>query len=166
MIDLETERRRFAEALRAAARLTSDALVDALARVPRERFLGPGPWLVRGEGSRAPRATPDADPRHIYQNVSVALDPSRDLYNGQPGLVAGWLDDLGIRPGDRALHIGCGTGYYSALIAELTGTSGHVTAIEVDDALARTREPRSRPGRGSPSGRVTDVRPFHRTWTC
>ena len=131
MIDLETERRQFAEQLRAAARLTSDTLVDALAHVPRERFLGPGPWLVRGEGDRAARATPDADPRHVYQNVSVALDASRDLYNGQPGLVAAWLDDLGIRPGDRALHIGCGTGYYSALIAELTARANRAHALAV-----------------------------------
>ncbi|HYN09927.1 MAG TPA: methyltransferase domain-containing protein [Vicinamibacterales bacterium] len=138
---VEGARRRFADELRAAHRLGSDALVEALARVPRERFLAPGPWMVRGERDREPRATENADPRHVYQNVSIAVDATRDLYNGQPGLVAGWLDSLAIRPNDRVLHIGCATGYYSALMAELTGPGGQVTAIEVDaDLAARARD--------------------------
>ena len=138
---VEGARRRFADELRAAHRLGSDALVEALARVPRERFLGPGPWIVRAEPNRAPRTTEDADPRHVYQNVSIAIDASRDLYNGQPGTVAGWLDSLAIRPNDRVLHVGCATGYYSALIGELTGPGGQVTAIEMDpDLAARARD--------------------------
>ncbi len=31
-----------------------------------------------------PRKTPDADPRHLYHNVSVAIDPARQLFNGAP----------------------------------------------------------------------------------
>jgi len=41
-----SSRRRFAEELRATAYLTSDALVDAFAKVPRERFVGHGPWQI------------------------------------------------------------------------------------------------------------------------
>lgn len=33
-------------------------------------------------------------------------------------------------------HIGCGTGYYTALLAELVGPAGHVTAIELDGRSA------------------------------
>jgi protein-L-isoaspartate(D-aspartate) O-methyltransferase len=133
---VEGDRRRFAADLRARAGLTSDALVDAFGRVPRERFLGPGPWMIRGGRDRAPRATLDADPRQVYQDVSVAVDLARDLYNGQPSTIAGWLETLAIRPGDHVLHIGCGTGYYTAVIAELAGSTGQVAAIEVDDELA------------------------------
>jgi protein-L-isoaspartate(D-aspartate) O-methyltransferase len=34
------------------------------------------------------------------------------------------------------LHIGCGTGYFSAILAELVGASGRVVAYEVDLDLA------------------------------
>jgi protein-L-isoaspartate(D-aspartate) O-methyltransferase len=39
-------------------------------------------------------------------------------------------------PGDRVLHIGCGSGYYTAILASMVGPGGHVTAIDVDPALA------------------------------
>lgn len=132
--DLEQARRRFADDLRTSAGITSDSVIDAFARVPRERFVGPGPWTIRADRS-GPRTTGDDDPRHVYQNVSIAVDAARDLYNGQPGLVATWIESLTIQPGDRVLHIGCATGYYSAVIAALTGPAGAVTAIDVDPAL-------------------------------
>lgn len=34
------------------------------------------------------------------------------------------------------LQIGAGTGYYSAVLAEIVGPTGHVTAVEIDPALA------------------------------
>jgi protein-L-isoaspartate(D-aspartate) O-methyltransferase len=34
------------------------------------------------------------------------------------------------------IHVGAGLGYYSALLAELVGSSGEVTAIEIDPSLA------------------------------
>jgi protein-L-isoaspartate(D-aspartate) O-methyltransferase len=134
--DLDRVRRRFADDLRAAAGITTDPLIDAFASVPRERFLDPGPWTFRGERSFEPQVTADADPRHVYQNVAIAVDAARDLYNGQPGMIAAMIESLAIRPGDRVLHIGCATGYYSAIIGALTGPAGSVRAIEVDPGLA------------------------------
>src|SRR5262245_36274936 len=137
-IDLDTRRRCFAEEIEVLANLRSAGLVDALAAVPRERFLPPGPWLIRAEGDFGgpPRQTLDADPRHLYHNVGVAIDPSRDLFNGAPGIIAKALDALALRPGQHALHIGCGLGYYSAVMAHAVGRSGRVLAVDVDAALA------------------------------
>ncbi|HEX2343777.1 MAG TPA: rRNA adenine N-6-methyltransferase family protein [Vicinamibacterales bacterium] len=133
----------YAEELLAVCNLQSPALVRALAAVPRERFLGPGPWRIRGmDGMFMPgapgtyRETPDADPRHLYHNVLVSIDPSRELNNGHPGTLASWIDLLRIREGERIVHIGSGPGYYTAILAEMTGGAGSVTAIEVDPALA------------------------------
>jgi protein-L-isoaspartate(D-aspartate) O-methyltransferase len=67
--------------------------------------------------------------------VVVAIDPSRNLYNGQPSLIARWLDDLGIAPGERVVHIGCATGYFTALIGHIVGQTGRVDAIDIDASL-------------------------------
>ena len=44
---LERVRREYAGKIAAAASLRSRRLVDALAAVPREAFLGPGPWQIK-----------------------------------------------------------------------------------------------------------------------
>jgi len=138
MIDIALYRRFFAEEIAAIAGLKTPALIEALAAIPRERFLGTGPWQVRGEGDfgAPPRHTPDGDPRHTYHNYSIAIDPARQLFNGAPGLLAMWIDSLGLQAGHRVAHIGAGLGYYSALIGHIVGEKGKVVAIEVDELLA------------------------------
>jgi protein-L-isoaspartate(D-aspartate) O-methyltransferase len=147
MDNLADIRRRYAEEIRAASNLRSKALVAAFAKVPREHFLGSGAWqIVRTEkglwqkfarrlyGSY--RTTPDANPKHLYQNVLVAIDASRNLNNGLPSGIAFWLDALNLQAGERVLHVGCGVGYYTAIIAEVVGTAGQVVGIEIDSELA------------------------------
>lgn len=152
MDSLSYIRRRYAEEIRVTSNLRSKSLVEAFATVPRERFLGPGPWQIpRTECSLwqklarpllgSYRITPDNNPKHLYQNVLVAIDPSRNLNNGQPSGIAFWLDALGLRLADHVLHVGCGVGYYTAIIAEVVGAAGYVVGIEIDAALAlRARE--------------------------
>jgi protein-L-isoaspartate(D-aspartate) O-methyltransferase len=140
MTDLAALRRAYAEGLRAAAHLRSDGVVEAFARVPRERFLGPGPWEIAAwvaPGHVEYRTTEDADPKHLYHDVLVAIDASRLLNNGQPSGLARWFDALGPRNGDRVVHVGCGTGYYTAVLAEIVGPTGRVVAIEIDPGLVR-----------------------------
>lgn len=137
--DLSAYRRFFAEDIQLFSNLRTDALVDALANVPRERFLPPGPWLIKTEADvqSPPRTTPSDDPRFVYHNLAVAIDPARMLFNGAPGLVCTAIDALALQPGQRALHIGGALGYYTALIAHTVGSSGAVSMVEVDEALAR-----------------------------
>src|SRR5207247_8432572 len=96
MIDLAQYRRFFAEEIEAVAKLQTPGLVEALATVPRERFLRPGPWdvladadFMAGTSSRT-RMTPDADPRRRYHNIRVATAPARQLFNGQPSPLTNW----------------------------------------------------------------------------
>jgi protein-L-isoaspartate(D-aspartate) O-methyltransferase len=134
-VTLEDHRRAYAEKIASAAGLTTPGLKDAFAVVRREAFLPPGPWLVVGDGQK-PEQTLDADPRHVYENVSVAIDPARQLFNGAPAFLARMIDRLALRPGSRVLHIGAGLGYYSAVMAHLVGPGGAVVASEIDEALA------------------------------
>lgn len=135
MTDLETVRRYFAEEVRAVSSIRSETLVRAFAKVPREHFLGPGPW--RTFGPLGYQTTEDDDPRHIYHNVPVALDASRNLNNGQPSFLAMLIDALDVREGDQVVHLGSGVGYYTAIIAEIVGPSGRILALEFDSDLAR-----------------------------
>jgi protein-L-isoaspartate(D-aspartate) O-methyltransferase len=140
MIDLAQYRRFFAEEIEAVAKLQTPGLVEALATVPREQFLRPGPWNVLADsdfmsGTARTRTTPDADPRRVYHNIVVAIDPARQLFNGQPSTLTVWIDALALKPGARVLHIGCGLGYYAAILAQAVGPSGRVIAYEVDEAL-------------------------------
>jgi protein-L-isoaspartate(D-aspartate) O-methyltransferase len=141
VIDLAARRRFFAEEVCAVAGVHDDALVDALAVVPREQFLGPGPWsvvVIDALPSGTPyRQTPDADPKWLYHNQLVAIDPDRQLNNGHPSSLALWISSLTLKPGERVVHVGCGVGYYTAILAELVGPTGSVTAFEVDPGLAQ-----------------------------
>jgi protein-L-isoaspartate(D-aspartate) O-methyltransferase len=128
-------RQAYAESLRQRGPVRSERVVAAFASVPRERFVGPGPWIIIPPG-RSSQVTPDSDPRRLYENVLVALDPNRNINNGEPRLWAVLFDLVNIQPGNWVAHVGSGTGYYSDILAELVGPSGKVTAIEVDPDLA------------------------------
>ena len=134
---IEAARRWFADELRHTARVQSPSLVEAFARVPREHFSGPGPWRLLSPMRMADYwTTDDADPRHLYHDVLVAIDETRRLNNGQPSLWACLYDQLELASGNHIIHVGVGTGYYTAILAELVGSSGHVTAVEIDPSLA------------------------------
>src|SRR4029453_19619322 len=110
----QQERRFYAEEIKTAANLRTASLVEAY--VPREKFLPPGPWLIRSEidYGGGPPQQPDDDPRHVYHNVVIAIDPARQLFNGAPSLLCMCIDALGLTPGARALHLRSPPGYYPA----------------------------------------------------
>jgi protein-L-isoaspartate(D-aspartate) O-methyltransferase len=140
MVDaVEQARHGYAEELRFTARVSSRAVVKAFATVPRERFVGPGPWRIKSPMNLAEYwTTEDADPCRVYHDVLIALDEGRGVNNGQPSLWAYLFDHLDIASAEEVLHLGCGTGYYTAVAAELVGPSGKVTAVEIDETLIGT----------------------------
>jgi len=131
---LEAQRRFYAEFVVRSAGSGDLRLIEAFASVPRERFCGPGPWPVFiGSGYVD---TPDADPRQLCQDVLIGLAPERRINNGQPSLHARCLAAAAPQPGERVVHVGAGTGYYSALLATLVGEGGEVLALEREADLA------------------------------
>jgi protein-L-isoaspartate(D-aspartate) O-methyltransferase len=62
-------------------------------------------------------------------------DGTRISAASQPKIVAMMLEQLGIEPGERLLELGAATGYNAALMATLTGPTGQVTTIDIDEDL-------------------------------
>lgn len=135
---VDAARRSFAEELRHTAHVTSPLVVAAFATVQRERFAGPGPWRLLSPLRMAEYwTTDDADPAHLCHDVLIAIDESRRLNNGQPSLWAALYDELGLQRGEHVVHVGTGTGYYTAILAEIVGSAGRVTAVEIEPEFAR-----------------------------
>ena len=146
---VDDHRQFYADEIRIAAGLDSSTLVAAFARVRRERFMGEAPWKIAsadmaarafmGLGGKGYLTT--NNPMDLFHNVLVALDPDRHLNNGQPSALAAWIDALALKAGDRVYHLGCGVGYYTAIMAEVVGARGTVAASEVHEGLgARARD--------------------------
>jgi len=134
---VEAQRRFYAEELWFKTGMKSSLLKAAFETVPRERFVGEGPWRIKSPWSLAEYwTTENADPKSVYHDVLIALDESLGLNNGQPSLWAFLFDKLAVVANDRILHLGCGTGYYTAILAELVGPRGRVEAIEIEAAIA------------------------------
>jgi len=72
----------------------------------------------------------------------IALDAARGINIGQPSLHARCLDALAPRSGsgETIVQIGAGSGYYTAILAELVGPLGRVHAFEIAADLALRAE--------------------------
>ena len=133
--ELAIIRRAYAKQVLAEVQVDDPRIERAFAAVPREHFLGPGPWLIP-RWMVGPVPTPTSDPTYLYVDSVVSIVAKRGLNNGQPSAHAKWVASAGPKEGDRVVHVGAGTGYYTAILAHLVGHSGQVTAIEFDPALA------------------------------
>ncbi|MGE8131898.1 protein-L-isoaspartate O-methyltransferase family protein [Methylobacterium sp. NPDC080182] len=130
------EVRAFHARLMAVASGSDDHRLERVfASVPREAFLGAAPWKIRVNERYV--ETPSADPVFVYQNCLVALDAAKGINNGEPFLHARWLGAAALKGGETIVHIGAGTGYYTALLSMLALPNDHVHAFEIEPTLAR-----------------------------
>ena len=127
---LEAHRTFFANLITASVGQQGGRLTAAFASTFRERFIGPGPWKVLSAAGYI--ETPSDDPAFLYQNLAVALLPEKRINNGEPILHAACLASLDIKEGETIVHVGAGSGYYTAVLAKLTGPSGQVFAYEIE----------------------------------
>lgn len=88
-------------------------VLDALRRVPRERFVAPGSESL------------------AYQDSALAIAHGQTI--SQPYIVAVMSEAAAIGPNDRVLEIGTGSAYQAAVLGEL---AREVYTIEVIPALA------------------------------
>ena len=77
-------------------------------------------------------------PRHQWRHA--VFDGPLDIGHGQtcsqPRTVSAMLHLLAVRPGDRVLDVGAGSGWTTALLAHLTGPAGMVVGVELEPELA------------------------------
>lgn len=133
--DLADFREFYADLVTTGSGVRDGRIRSAFEAVRREAFLGAGPWKVFTIHGYI--ETPSDNPALLYQNIVVAISADRNINNGQPSLHARCLEAVSPQPGERVLHIGAGTGYYSAILAELVGPEGRVEAIEIEPELAK-----------------------------
>ncbi len=100
-----TEAANLARLLRPA--IGDERVLAAIASIPRERFV------------------PAEERDRAYENVALPIGSGQTI--SQPLVVARMLETLELRPTDRALDVGTGSGYHAALLSLLVE---HVWTIE------------------------------------
>jgi protein-L-isoaspartate(D-aspartate) O-methyltransferase len=111
--------------LRDRGTLRSSQIEEAMRAVPRHLFL---PEV----------SLPDA---YAITQIVTKTDAGGQALSSvsHPGVVAGMLEQLDVKPGHRVLEIGSG-GYNAALLTHLVGPDGHVTTLDIDpDVIARAQ---------------------------
>lgn len=114
-MDLAPDRRRLIETKLPQMGVTDPLVVRAIQAVPREEFL------------------PHAMKSRAYLDAPLAIGEDQTI--SQPSLVAFMTQSLELTPQCRVLEIGTGSGYQTAVLAELVA---RVYTIEVRDNLARS----------------------------
>jgi protein-L-isoaspartate(D-aspartate) O-methyltransferase len=115
MFDAANARRMMVDGQIRTADVTEPAIIEAMATLPRERFL------------------PPAQAGLAYLDTDIPIGKGRALL--KPMVLAKLIQAARILPADRVLDVGCGTGYSAAVLAKLAGS---VVALEEDADLARS----------------------------
>ncbi len=86
-----------------------------------------------------------------YEDYPLPIGAEQTI--SQPTTVAFMLELLAPRPGDRALDVGAGSGWTTALLAEIVGPRGSVVGVERIPELA-ARGSANLAGYGFPNARI------------
>jgi protein-L-isoaspartate(D-aspartate) O-methyltransferase len=89
---------------------TKREVAEALRKVPREEFV---PRSLKGEA---------------YIDTPLPIGSGQTI--SAPHMVAMMAEALDLRPGQKVLEVGGGSGYHAAVTAELVSPGGHVFTVE------------------------------------
>jgi protein-L-isoaspartate(D-aspartate) O-methyltransferase len=117
--DFERRRRAMVDAQRARGEIRDERVLDAMATVPRERFVPESAW------------------REAYSEHALPIDADQTI--SQPYVVALMTDALELDPADHILEVGTGSGYQTAVLRQLVDEVVTVERIDSLAASARSR---------------------------
>src|SRR5213080_4993122 len=111
--DFAAQRQRMVEQQLKPRGIKDERLLAAMARVPREEFV---PADERGDA---------------YEDGPLPIGFDQTI--SQPYIVAFMTEQLRLKPSDRLLEIGSGSGYQAAILAELVS---EIYSVEIVEPLA------------------------------
>jgi len=112
----DDERRRLVEQLISLGYLRTPRIIEAFRKVPRHEFI------------------PEPLRQHAYSDQPLPIGHGQTI--SAPSMIAIMMETLDLRPGQKVLEIGTGSGYNAALLAEVVGERGSVVSIERIPELA------------------------------
>ena len=134
MSDYEQRRQRMVDTQIASRGVRDRHVLDAMRGVPREAFVG--------EDMR----------EFAYEDSALPIEKEQTI--SQPYIVALMIEAAEVRPGERVLEVGAGSGYAAAVMGQI---AGDVHAVERQAPLAeRARERMARLGYGNVKIHVGD----------
>jgi protein-L-isoaspartate(D-aspartate) O-methyltransferase len=113
MKDLSHQRTRMVEMQIARRGIRNESVLDAMRRVPREKFVSEGMA------------------EFAYDDTPLPIEDGQTI--SQPYIVAYMIDAADVHPGDKVLEIGTGSGYAAAVLAQI---AAEVYTIERHPRLA------------------------------
>ena len=117
-MDWEAENKQLIGEIRLAGYLKSKALEKALQETMRHLFV------------------PKRMGEHAYRDEPLPIGEGQTI--SQPSTVVAMTEALDVKPGQKILEIGSGSGWQAALIGKLVGPKGFVWTIERIKSLAET----------------------------
>lgn len=120
MNDLGPERDRLIASLQRRGYITDHRVEEAMRRVPREEFIPSDMW------------------DEAYVDSPLPIGDGQTI--SAPHMVAIMAEQLDLKPGQKVLEIGAGSGYHAAVCAELVAPDGHIYTIERISSLASFAE--------------------------
>jgi len=111
--DYESQRRRMVEEQIRARGIDDPLVLAAVLKVPRHLFV------------------PEAGRPYAYADEPLPIGEGQTI--SQPYIVAYMTEALGLRGGERVLEVGTGSGYQTAVLAEI---AGDVWTVEVVESLS------------------------------
>lgn len=119
--DIQKYQQALVEQLKQANILKNPLVEEAFIQVPRHLFL-PGEPLDK-----------------VYSDVAIVMKRGDEgqwtSSSSQPAIMAIMLEQLDLKPGQRVLEIGTGTGFNAALIASIVGPGGKVVTMDIQPDL-------------------------------
>jgi protein-L-isoaspartate(D-aspartate) O-methyltransferase len=116
-VDYELERKKLIDSLVRRRYISKPEVISAMIKVPRHIFV---PKSIR---------------THAYLDTPQQIGERQTI--SAPHMVGIMAEKLDLKPGQKVLEIGGGSGYHAAVVAEIVGPSGHVYSTEFIESLAK-----------------------------